>query len=70
MIERIVRITFPATNSMAEHEVVVLVLKELNELGAKHISMHNESRLVVNQVMGTFETSEENINNYLTKIKE
>lgn len=49
------------TNNMVECKVVLSPLKELKELGVEHISMHSDSRLVVNQVMGTFKANVEKV---------
>lgn len=54
-IEQSMRIIFLVTNNVAEYEAILLDLKELKELGAKHIGLHGDSRLSVNQVLGTFE---------------
>lgn len=51
-IEQSMRIIFLVTNNVAEYEAILLDLKELR---AKHIGLHGDSRLSVNQVLGTFE---------------
>lgn len=69
MIEKSVKITFLATNNVAKYEATLLALKELKEFRIEHASMHNDSRLVVNQVIKTFEAKEKKIKKYLVDIK-
>jgi ribonuclease HI len=44
------KLAFDCTNNMAEYEALILGLKVLKELGAKRISVHGDSELVINQV--------------------
>lgn len=70
MIEQSVRITFLATNNVVKYEEVLLALKELKGLEAKHESICSDSWLLVNQISKAFELKEKEMKKYLNEIKE
>ena len=51
------KIVFKCTNNMVEYEALIMGLKVLKELGAKNIAVHGDSKLVINQVKGIYQTN-------------
>jgi ribonuclease HI len=47
----IIRLHFPASNNIAEYEVLVTGLRIAVELGARHLHVQGDSQLVIDQVM-------------------
>jgi ribonuclease HI len=47
----IIRLHFPASNNIAEYEVLVTGLRIAVELGARHLDVQDDSQLVIDQVM-------------------
>jgi ribonuclease HI len=50
------KLTFDCTNNMAEYEELILGLRTLKELGAKRIMVHRDSKLIINQVKGIYQS--------------
>ena len=49
------RLGFKASNNEAEYEAFITGLKTTFDLGARNVEVYSDSRLVVNQVQGSFE---------------
>jgi ribonuclease HI len=47
----IIRLHFPASNNIAEYEVLVTGLRIAVELGARHLNVRGDSQLIIDQVM-------------------
>nr|XP_027126139.1 uncharacterized protein LOC113742510 [Coffea arabica] len=62
------RFDFPATNNEAEYEVLIAGLQLARRLGAQRIHVRTDSELVVCQVLGEYETKDEIIQRYLSKV--
>ena len=50
------KLTFDCRNNMVEYEALILGLRTLKELGAKRIVVHGDSKLVINQVKGIYQS--------------
>lgn len=46
-----IHLHFPASNNMAEYEVLINNLKDAIELGIRRLKVHGDSQLVVDQIM-------------------
>jgi len=60
---------FPATNKDAEYEAVITGLEIAVEIGIHSLCLHSDSKLVVNQILGDFQTRSERLTEYLWKVK-
>ena len=54
-LEHSFRLGFKASNNEAECEAFITGLKTTFDLGARNVEVYSDSRLVVNQVQGSFE---------------
>ena len=59
IIEKSLRLDFSATNNEAEYEVLLMEMAMVQRMGGKSIKVFSNSRLVVGQVKGEFETKDE-----------
>lgn len=69
LIEQCLHITLHATNNVAEYKALLLALYQLITLGANKVLIHNDSRLVVNQVNDKFMAKEEKMKLYMQEVK-
>ena len=53
------RLDFLATNNEAEYETLLIGMAMVQRMGGKLIKVFSDSRLVVGQVKGEFETKDE-----------
>jgi ribonuclease HI len=58
------KLTFDYTNNMAEYEALILGLRVLKELGAKRIAVHGDSKLIINQVKGIYQSKHPRLRAY------
>ena len=56
---------FPATNNEAEYEGILTGLRLEKALGMKNLLVQSDSKLVVEQIKGEYETKEERMQKYL-----
>ncbi|GKA15041.1 reverse transcriptase domain-containing protein [Tanacetum coccineum] len=63
------RFRFDATNNEAEYEALIAGLKIAEQMGVKNIKANVDSRLVANQVNGTYVAQETDMVRYLEKVK-
>ena len=56
---------FPATNNEAEYEGILTGLRLGKALGVKNLLIQSDSKLVVEQIKGEYETKEERMQKYL-----
>ena len=54
-LERSFRLGFKASNNEAEYEAFLAGLRAVLRLGAKDVEIYSDSRLVVYQIIGSFE---------------
>ncbi|GKD86356.1 reverse transcriptase domain-containing protein, partial [Tanacetum coccineum] len=63
------RFRFDATNNEAEYEALIARLKIAEQMGVKNLKANVDSRLVANQVNGTYVAKENDMVRYLDKVK-
>jgi len=54
-LEHSYRLGFRASNNEAEYEAFLVRLRAGLEMGARDVEIYSDSRLVINQIQGTFE---------------
>ena len=69
IIEKSLRLDFPATNNEAEYETLLEGMAMVQRMGGKSIKLFSDSRLVVGQVKGEFEAKDERMRGYLSQVK-
>ena len=69
VIEKSLRLGFPATNNEAEYEALLEGMTMVQRMGGKSIKLFSDSRLVVGQVKGEFEAKDERMRGYLSQVK-
>ncbi|XP_057465711.1 uncharacterized protein LOC130755326 [Actinidia eriantha] len=69
VFEQCLRFNFPATNNEAEYEALIAGLRSATKLGVPELRIHNDSKLVVNQVTGKFKARGVNMARYLQVAK-
>ncbi|GKC98695.1 reverse transcriptase domain-containing protein, partial [Tanacetum coccineum] len=63
------RFRFDATNNEAEYEALIVGLRIAEQMGVKNLQANVDSRLVANQVNGTYVAKEADMVRYLEKVK-
>ncbi|GJU11861.1 reverse transcriptase domain-containing protein [Tanacetum coccineum] len=63
------RFRFDATNNEAEYEALIVGLRIAKQMGVKNLQANVDSRLVANQVNGTYVAKEADMIRYLEKVK-
>ncbi|GJV22381.1 reverse transcriptase domain-containing protein [Tanacetum coccineum] len=63
------RFRFDATNNEAEYEALIAGLRIAEQMGVKNLQANVDSRLVANQVNGTYVAKEADMIRYLEKVK-
>ncbi|GJV73177.1 reverse transcriptase domain-containing protein [Tanacetum coccineum] len=63
------RFRFDATNNEAKYEALIAGLKIAEQMGVKNLQANVDSRLVANQVNGTYVAKENDMVRYLEKVK-
>nr|GEU85168.1 reverse transcriptase domain-containing protein [Tanacetum cinerariifolium] len=63
------RFQFAASNNEAEYEALVAGLRIVTQIGVKNIQVNVDSKLVANQVLGTYVAKEDNMIKYLEIVK-
>ncbi|GKA36579.1 reverse transcriptase domain-containing protein [Tanacetum coccineum] len=63
------RFRFEATNNEAEYEALIAGLRIAEQMGVKNLQAHVDSRLVANQVNGSYIAKEAGMVQYLNKVK-
>ena len=66
IIEKSLRLDFPATNNEVEYEALLEGMAMVQRMGGKSIKLFSNSRLVVGQVKGEFEAKDERMRGYLS----
>ena len=69
IVEKSLRLDFPATNNEAEYEALLEGMAMVQRMGGKSIKLFSDSRLVVGQVKGEFEAKDERMLGYLSQVK-
>nr|XP_023920168.1 uncharacterized protein LOC112031683 [Quercus suber] len=68
-LEHSFRLGFRASNNEAEYEAFLARLRAVSSLGAREIELYLDSRLVVNQVQGSFEARDPRMKAYLEQVR-
>ncbi|GJX95481.1 reverse transcriptase domain-containing protein [Tanacetum coccineum] len=63
------RFPFTASNNEAEYEALIAGLRIATQMGVHNVHVSVDSKLVANQVLGTYVAKEENMIKYLEKVK-
>ncbi|GJS58684.1 reverse transcriptase domain-containing protein [Tanacetum coccineum] len=63
------RFRFEATNNEAEYEALIAGLQIVEQMGVKNLQVNVDSRLVANQVNGSYVAKESGMVQYLKKVK-
>ncbi|XP_075662699.1 uncharacterized protein LOC142632169 [Castanea sativa] len=69
-VEHSFRLGFRVSNNEAEYEALLAGLRVVLDLGAKEVEIYSDSRLVVNQVQGSFEAKDPRMIEYLQLVKQ
>lgn len=69
-LEHSFRLDFKASNNEAEYESLLAELRIILDLGARYVEVYSDSRLVVNQVQGSFEAKDSRMMEYLRLVKQ
>ncbi|GKA49383.1 reverse transcriptase domain-containing protein [Tanacetum coccineum] len=64
------RFQFEATNNKAEYEALIAELRIAEKIGVQNLEVNVDSKLVANQVNGTYIAKETDMIKYLEKVKE
>ena len=64
------RLGFRASNNEAEYEALLAELRTILGMGARDVEIYSDSRLVVNQVEGSFEARDSRMKEYLQVVKQ
>ena len=69
VIEKSLRLDFPATNNEAKYEALLEGMAIVQRMGGKSIKLFSDLRLVVGQVRGEFDAKDEMMQGYLSQVK-
>ena len=69
VIEKSLRLDFPAMNNEVEYETLMEGMAMVQRIGGKSIKLFSDSRLIVGQVRGEFEAKNERMQGYLSQVK-
>ena len=69
-LEHSYRLGFRASNNEAEYEALLAELKDVWDMGAREVEVYSDSRLVVNQVQGSFEARDPRMMEYLRVVRQ
>ena len=69
-LEHSFRLGFRVSNNKAEYEALLVGLIAVSDLGAREVEVYSDSRLVVNQVQGSFEAKDPQMMEYLQLVKQ
>ncbi|XP_050254881.1 uncharacterized protein LOC126700730 [Quercus robur] len=67
-IKKSLRLDFSTTNNEAEYEALLMGMTMVQKMGGKATVMFLDSRLVVGQVKGEFESRDERMQRYLSQV--
>ena len=69
-LEHSFRLGFKASNNETKYEALLVRLRVDLDLGAKEVEVYSNSRLVINQVQGSFEAKDPRMVEYLRLVKQ
>ncbi|XP_073120613.1 uncharacterized protein [Henckelia pumila] len=65
-----IKFLFPVTNNEVEYEAFIMGIKLALSVGAKKVTIHSDSQLIVSQVNGKYEAKKDKMLGYLTQVNE
>ncbi|PKA46054.1 RNA-directed DNA polymerase like [Apostasia shenzhenica] len=68
-LQRSGKIHFPVTNNQAEYEALIAGLKFAKGLEAQQLDVYSDSKLMVNQLTGSYQTKDEVLKRYFQLVK-
>ena len=68
-LEHSFKLGFRASNNEAKYEALLAGLRVVLDMGAQEVEVYSDSRLVVNQVQGSFEARDSRMKEYLRVVK-
>ena len=69
LLEHSFRLGFNASNNEAEYETLLAGLRAVSRLEARDVEIYSDSRLIVNQMQGSFEARDPRMKAYLELAK-
>ena len=69
-VECSLRLGFKASNNEAKYEALIVGLRAILDLGAQDVKVYLDSRLIINQVKGSFEAKDHWMIDYLRLVKQ
>ena len=69
-LEHSFRLGFKTSNNEDEYEAFIVELRTAFDMGARDVEVYSNSRLVVNQVQGSFEARDSRMKEYLRVVKQ
>ncbi|KAL5547039.1 hypothetical protein UlMin_006726 [Ulmus minor] len=69
LIQQAICCGFKATNNEAEYEALIAGLNLAKDMGIKKLSIHSDSQLVVNQLLGSYQARDLKMASYLEHVK-
>ena len=69
-MEHSFKLGFSASNNEAEYEALLARLRAIMDLGTWEVEVYSDSRLVVNQVQGSFEARDPRMMEYLRLVRQ
>ena len=70
LLEHSFKLGFNASNNEAEHEALLAELRVVSRLKARDVEVYSDSRLIVNQVQGSFKARDPQMKAYLDLVKQ
>ena len=70
LLEHSFRLGFNASNNEAKYEALLVGLRAVSRLEAQDVEVYSDSRLIVNQVQGSFEARDPRMKAYLDLVKQ
>ena len=69
IMEKSLRLGFPATNNEAEYEALLAGVNLVKLLGGRMVEVYSDSRLIVSQISGEFEARDDRMQRYLARVR-
>ena len=68
-LENSFRLGFPASNTEAEYEALLMGLKMSRQVGATWVKLYCDSSLIVSQIIGKFKAKDQRMMSYLREVE-
>jgi len=70
LIEKSLRFEFKASNNQTEYEALITGMNLVREMGAENLRVRNDSQLITSQITREYQTKDNQLIKYLTKVQE